>query len=353
MKIGILTFHWSANHGAVLQTFATQEYLKKNHLSEVEVINYYPKKFEYSLLKALYTRKLRLIPSRIKELIKNNRINKFRSNLNLTKRYYSSRQLFGHPTNYDIIFCGSDQIWNPNYVLHGEQGPTAVYFLDFAKKKTKKASLSASFGCTEYPENVKKIIKPYVEKLDFISVREKTGINILEKMGINNAVHTADPTSLLSREEYLELCSGISNKNSSYVALCILRKQARKNKELIKNILSLCNVKTVNIKNKSMEKWLSGMRDAKMVVTNSFHCVMMCLKLHKPFVVITETGALAGMNDRLFSLLEHFNLEGCIISDLEQVDKIKDIQFDWLKIDEDMNSYADTLKTYLNQVIGG
>lgn len=30
MKIGILTIHNSSNYGAVLQTFATQEYLKKS-----------------------------------------------------------------------------------------------------------------------------------------------------------------------------------------------------------------------------------------------------------------------------------------------------------------------------------
>lgn len=32
MKIGILTFHWSDNYGAVLQCYALQEYLKSNLL---------------------------------------------------------------------------------------------------------------------------------------------------------------------------------------------------------------------------------------------------------------------------------------------------------------------------------
>ena len=32
MKIGILTFHWSDNYGAVIQCYALQEYLKSNLL---------------------------------------------------------------------------------------------------------------------------------------------------------------------------------------------------------------------------------------------------------------------------------------------------------------------------------
>lgn len=44
MKIGILTFHWSDNYGAVLQCYALQEYLKSQG-HEVEIINYTPLKY--------------------------------------------------------------------------------------------------------------------------------------------------------------------------------------------------------------------------------------------------------------------------------------------------------------------
>ena len=45
MKIGILTFHWATNYGAVLQCYALQEYLKSlGH--EVEIINYKPHLFD-------------------------------------------------------------------------------------------------------------------------------------------------------------------------------------------------------------------------------------------------------------------------------------------------------------------
>ena len=41
MKIGILTFHWPENYGAVLQAYALQSYLTDlGH--DVEIINYRP-----------------------------------------------------------------------------------------------------------------------------------------------------------------------------------------------------------------------------------------------------------------------------------------------------------------------
>ena len=49
MKIGILTFHWATNYGAVLQSYALQEYLSA-HGHEVCIINYKPKNYDISLL---------------------------------------------------------------------------------------------------------------------------------------------------------------------------------------------------------------------------------------------------------------------------------------------------------------
>lgn len=48
MKIGILTFHWATNYGAVLQSYALQEYLSA-HGHEVCIINYKPKNYDISL----------------------------------------------------------------------------------------------------------------------------------------------------------------------------------------------------------------------------------------------------------------------------------------------------------------
>ena len=48
MKIGILTFHWATNYGAILQCYALQTYLE-NLGHDVEVIDYKPKQYDDTL----------------------------------------------------------------------------------------------------------------------------------------------------------------------------------------------------------------------------------------------------------------------------------------------------------------
>ncbi len=349
MKIGILTFHWAANHGAVLQTYSSYYYLKNIfNAGDVEIIDYLPKKREINLKNALRPKRPRVILAMLGALRKERRLKEFRSILPLTRRYYCNKELISSPPDMDLLIAGSDQIWNPSYVMYGEGGPTPVYFLNFGTPKCKKIALSVSFGCTEYPNNAKEIVKPYVLEFDKISVRENTGLNILENFGVKDAVVTADPTALLTREHYLSLC-GDSEKCRKYTAVCFLRKKQKQTRKNVNNLLNRMGNAVVNIEKKSMQGWLSGIRDASMVLTDSFHCVMMCLKLHTPFIVIKAEGGSAGMNDRLYTLLEHFGLTSRIISSKESVDL--DEVFDWNKIDIIMENYSRSLKEYLRDAI--
>ena len=88
-----------------------------------------------------------------------------------------------------------------------------------------------------------------------------------------------------------------------------------------------------------------------MVITNSFHCVMMCLKLHTPFVVVLEDGGLAGMNDRFMTLLEQFEMTDRIIMSVDDI-KAVPTGIDFEKVDVLMGKYADSLKSFLKRNIG-
>lgn len=356
MKIGVLTFHWGANHGAMLQSFATAGYLQSKN-AEVKVIDYYPVNQELSLKNALRLSHPQVMLDKISAYKKEKQVAPFRKKLPLTKRYYTNQQLIDNPPDFDVLVTGSDQVWNPYFIQHGEgtNKTSPVYFLNFGKEDCKKVALSVSFGCSEYPETATKIAKPLIEDFDAISVREKTGLKILENMGIDGAVITADPTSLLKKDDILELCKEIPESSSAYTAKCILRKQSDETLSVINSLISACNNKnTVDIEKISMENWLAGIRDAKFVVTNSFHCIMMCLKLHTPFAAVTESGAKAGMNDRLFTLLDRFGLADCIVADKNaDFAGITSKIIDWDSVDKEMEKYADSLVKYLDSSIFG
>ncbi len=354
MKVGIITFHWGANHGAMLQAYASAKYLQSKN-AQVQIIDYYPQNQELSMKNALKLSHPRVMLDRLSAYRKEQRVAPFRKKLPLTKRYYTNKELIDNPPDFDVLLTGSDQVWNPYFIMHGEgqNVTTPVYFLNFGKENCKKVALSVSFGCSEYPENAGSIAKPLIEKFDYISVRENTGLKILENMGAFNGVVTADPTSLLTAQDISELCDNVPKRNGDFVSKCILRKQNAETKKLINTLVSAKGVGSViDIEKESMEKWLSSIRDSAFVVTNSFHCVMMCLKLHTPFVVVAESGAKAGMNDRLFTLLQHFSLNDLIVSD-KNIDfkSVVNKEIDWDFVDNKMLKYAESLIGYLDEAI--
>ncbi|MBQ6848462.1 MAG: polysaccharide pyruvyl transferase family protein [Clostridia bacterium] len=346
MKIGILTFHWGANHGAILQTYALSRYLQQQG-AEVEVIDYYPKNLELTFYNALRAIRPGAVLRKCKELRKEKCLKDFRTRLPRSKRYYTNAELQKADLPYDVLITGSDQIWNPSFLRYGEGKVTPVYFLNFGGDNVKKLSVSASFGCHSYPEECKALAAPLLREFDGISVRENTGLDILASMGIENACVTADPTALLPGDAYRELCSAESDANG--VSTFILRKQTAETNALLHKICRAFTIdKPVDIDLRSIPDWLAAIRDSRLVVTNSFHCVMMCLKLHTPFAVLLETGTMAGMNDRFVTLLAAMGLSDRIVYREEDIPNVAK-EIDFSAVDAAMDRYAGTLREYLER----
>ena len=350
-SVGIITFHWAANHGAILQTYASMAYLQSiPYVSSVQVIDYQPANFKPSLVSLLKPGKPRAVLDRIRNYIKGRKLSKFRNeHLVLTKLYSTEKDLLESPPLFDIYFSGSDQIWNPSFTQNGEGGPTGSYFLSFAPINARKAALSVSFGVVNYPIEASEIAKPLIDRYDFLSVREKTGFNILSEMGYKDVQLVADPTVLLTVDQYRKL---YGNKHAtSEAAICILRNQSKQNRKHIRSIVKQLGIKkTKNISYVTMEEWLAAIDQSNIVVTNSFHCVMMALKFHTAFWVIPEDGNRAGMNDRLETLLECVGLLNRIIKIGSCVKELKS-PIDWKKVDEKMLDYSMSLHDYLDRVI--
>ena len=131
MKIGILTFHWATNYGAVLQCFALQEALKTlGH--EVEVINYKPYVYDNTLWSFLRFRKFLDMRAFRIDVVKEKKMRSFRRRfLRLSdKRYGRWNTLRSELSDYDVLISGSDQVINPSFLFSGEGGPSSAYFLD-------------------------------------------------------------------------------------------------------------------------------------------------------------------------------------------------------------------------------
>ena len=327
MKIKTITCHDVYNAGASLQAYALQTYLSKlGH--DVEIIDYKPEylsrhysltainpEYEKPIIKQIYlTLKL---PGRLKRLfsVRKRNFDEFKSSyLRTTDTCYKSyEELKNNPPEADIYFAGSDQIWNPLF----QNGKDPAFYLQFAPKNTIKASYAASFSVDEIPKDIEDTIKIYIDDLDYVSVRERSSVDMLKKMGIENCECVCDPVFLLDKQEWDKLTFNISDEK--YILVYDFD-----NSDAIKNFsINLAKEKGLKIysvfKNNYADKcffnegplgFLSLIKNADFVVSNSFHASAFSIIYKKDFAVVERK---ENINVRMNSLLEDYNLKNRLI----------------------------------------
>ncbi len=334
-KIGIITFHRSHNYGAVLQAYALLTTLKKmGH--NVEIIDYWPKYREgdYSLfnfrskpnngkitlastLKTSLKRVLTL-PNRWKVYARFNNFIKHRLKVANTSNQLGS----GIADKYDVIVCGSDQIWR--YKSGRIAGFDDVYFAKYPlNKNVTKLSYGASMGDMDLDEDAKKIFSKLIENLDFISVREDSLLELVKPLTKKIPVKVLDPVFLISEPEWRKLIKRNDNNKKYLLFYHLLENQEAVNlaKKIAKERkLEIIQVRGVNINVNPFSpgniKHSAGPIDfitliayADYVVSTSYHGVAFSILFQKPF------SALGFKNHgyRIKSLLKSFGIEQCLI----------------------------------------
>lgn len=343
MKIGILTFHWATNYGAVLQAYALQTYLESIGHS-VEVINYKPGIYDNGLKAALRCLKNNKFDEYLVMWKKEKSLDKFRqSYLHLKERIYSYSDLPQFTSKFDCIISGSDQVMNPSFLSNGEgkKCPSPAYYIGFPFNG-KRVAYAVSFGCVTFPKLETNIASNYIVAFDKISTRECTGIDIVNSMGRSDAIVVPDPTILLDSIQYQELAQHTSNKIEEPFIYCFFIRNITERRMALSSLShSYQLLWNNNDKDYSLEGWLSKIQNAKFVITDSFHCIVMCLKLHTPFVVITDHTGNFGMNDRFYTLLKKVCLEDRIIhkDQINEILQLKHIKNEWTDVDRLLDEY--------------
>lgn len=98
--------------------------------------------------------------------------------------------------NYAAVVVGSDQVWTPMSL------PNKFFNLLFVSDSVRKVAYASSFGVSEIPSFQRKATGAYLDRFYKIGVREQRGKEIVEELSHQKATVVADPTMLLSREEW-------------------------------------------------------------------------------------------------------------------------------------------------------
>lgn len=340
LKIGILTFWWSNdNYGQLLQCYAIQKYLRdaghnaflirynpQNDYIKTPVLIRIIKALNPVLLFRFLKFKLNQEKSAREQKLYDRHFVDFRNKyiVQSEKIYDSYSELKENPPEADVYIVGSDQVWNFSFYKNVKKCRNLIhaYFLDFGKPETKRISYAASWSCSDLHPDIIEEIRSLIAKFDYVSVREKGGIELCRKCGYENAELVPDPTLLLSAEDYRKIYSEnkINVPHKPYLLLYMLNNACDFDIDNVYSFAAKKNLDVVYVSGNSkidsyaktfatIPEWLYLVDNAEYVVTNSFHCCVFSLIFKKKFGVIPLKGKVSSMNERIENLFRLFGIE--------------------------------------------
>lgn len=352
-RIGIVTYYKGNNYGSVLQAFALADFIKVNNYEVciIDYCNYHDKK---SLIYRIITYLKRIIIM-IRYPIKS--INILIEKVTTKKSQHAiseeTKKLFDEfrmknfkfskleDDKFDFFICGSDQIWNIKNPSLSE-----IFFLRFTKKQ-KRIAYAPSFGGIEVPKYNEKQLKKYLLEMGPLSIREESGVELIEKLIDKKVTQVLDPVLLFDKKYWIEKAKKI-NKNicGDYILCYFLDEISESSVTFIKKLSKKHNVKVLwidlGISNENFEKiyvspfeFIALINNAKYICTDSYHGTAFSLILNKKFYLFKRNyKSNPEQETRLISLLK-----------IIDADKIGSSNQDFI-------SYDDVDFDYINNCIG-
>lgn len=283
---GIVTLIDYSNYGNIIQRFALQEFLYRNGLNFIS--------YEHSLP------------------IDSDVCTPKHANIAEFVERYVVRREVNSADNFAAYVVGSDQVWR-NWNYKNPVKELGFFFLDFVKSdNAKRIAYAASFGKSTLKDasvtstlSVK--IKPLLDKFTAVSMREKSGIEIVKNEWGKRAQEVIDPTLLLKAGDYDRVVRHSKDRKTPTEGIFVyILGPTEENRELIeRTAMSMgLGVGLINPYHEdvlpSVALWLKSIRDAKLVITDSFHSTVFAIINNTPFVVVeNEVGGIGRIEDLL------------------------------------------------------
>ena len=287
-NIGILTFLHNGNYGSSLQAYALQRVIREMGY-DCEHINYQPDTGEKIrnllcsgnspalLLEGMKKRKVQGAQAGLRE--KRKRILGFYTRaMRLSPLCRNEKELKRIAEGYDLLVCGSDQIWNPIWM-------NPAYFLDFAAADKPRIAYAPSLGISRTPSRRKqRIMRRLLPLFDAVSVREEEGARILVSVTGSLYPVMPDPVCLLTAEEWEEAAADMPEREP--YLLCYFIGERPDYWEKVRRLCAETGLKPLVIPvtaesyaqrefplldGAGPEEFLGAVRDAESLCTDSFH----------------------------------------------------------------------------------
>lgn len=378
MRIAIITFFQSqTNYGQLLQAFALQQILMK--------MGHYPYIVRYGFHESFpLTIGMEPLESNFDKLLDdrtqwevanagsadNRHFDDFRqAHLNLSKNAYNHlEELQIVPPIADCYLTGSDQVWAQLLSYTDNQ----TFFLNFGPEEILRISYAPSFALKNYPSELNDLLAENLKRFDAISVREKTGVDICNKVGVN-AQWVIDPTMFLEGDYYRRLAKESQTRLPTNY-MFIYHVNVKQQDLLYWSIFNSYNIEQglraiavhANGENQtdveflenaeylypSIQDWIRLIDACQYVLTTSFHGMIFAILLHKPFFVGLRLESMFAGNDRIISILSEMGLQNRIVTQDMDIRKIMQQPINWKEVDEKLLVLRSGSLSFLKENLG-
>lgn len=360
MKILTATYHHEHNYGAMLQAYALQQCLISLGY-ENEIIDYVeniptifkkvgfsPKKQNLSAL--LYNAKVLLKYKKFKTGYQ--RFEDFyNKNMIKTKRYELYEEL--KDIDGDMLLAGSDQLWN-----FKNRDSINKFFTFSFNHSIKKVTYAISMGGFHgFSKQMKQEFNNCVKEFDYISVREPDVIEYLEQENVDVEYQiNIDPVFLLQKEQWFQLVDSCQNEYDfgDYIVCYELIPNPVLN-IILHELKEKFGYKVVIVAPNAYSKLkgdyiindagpvelLKIIKNAKYVVSTSFHGIAFSIIFNKPFYAVLSSHA----PGRIKTLLKTFGFEN---KGIGSADHTLDYNFDYSQVDNMINKQREDSIQYLS-----
>lgn len=375
LRIGLLTYHFSDNFGALLQAYGLRAWLAwQGH--RVEFIPYHPKHVEEGgdFIRP-WDPRLAKVNAKIAYLKLSTLQRRFfgnwqqaaafdafrRDELGITGAPLGTKEeveayLAGQAEPFDLVSVGSDQVW----AASRQYGLDPVYFADLAlPPATRRISYAPSFGRATVDADLRERLKRLLGGLDGISARERSGAEIVRSLTGRDVACVPDPTLLFG--DFGPAVATAEETPSGHVFCYALRSGngIRDVAQWVGQALGAEVLSPYNVHRRwpeigrtvypSPKGWVAMVDRASFVITNSFHGTVFSILQRRPFLVVGLSSTRTSLNERALNLLNEVGLSHRFVasSDLDAARARFSEPIDWDAVAPRLAALQEAGRSYL------
>lgn len=293
---------------------------------------------------------------------------------------YSLGTLSELAKEYDVFISGSDQVWSwalkyidEKYVDKTQEYNQLldIYFLRFVPENKLKIAYAPSIACPYIPDNLKQYYYDSINRLSAVSIREKSSLDLFPDDLRKKITPVCDPTLLLNGEQWCKSLNLDKKKTEQYIFLYLLN-PSKSDRKIVKRLSKITGLKVITSPNITMsptsydyhladiddfdmgpKEFVNYIKDASLVLTNSFHAAVFSIQFHTPFYVIKRESKVS-MSSRLDSLLDDYGLKDRQLSEMfDEADVSGYDSIDWDKVDSILNKNREFSIQWLKNALAG